>query len=444
MDNPFPHDPALTDALLAWTRYRISTTPSPKYGAKSAPELEAAFGHAITRAGVGGDESLRIFVDEIIPTIRAQGHPTNLAYVPAAPSPAALAFDAALGSSEIFGGTWESGSGAIHAENQALAWLANCAGFPPSAGGVFVSGGTVGNLSALHAARHKKRKQNSTNRLTLLASSEAHSSIQAVANVMDVNLEILPVDNTGRMKIDALNAIDTTNVFAIVANAGATNSGAVDDINALADFATARDIWLHLDGAYGLAALASPTARQVFNGIDRADSFIVDPHKWLFAPYDVCALVYRDPTEAAEAHAQHAVYLDPIHDKNNWDPTNYAMHLSRRARGLPLWFSLATYGSDAYADAIDQSIATANAIGDWINSQPEIDLSVRSNLSVLLFRPNNMTDVAIDDWANTCRDDGSLLCMPTTWQGVKHLRICVVNPLTDPKEIIEALKGLIA
>jgi glutamate/tyrosine decarboxylase-like PLP-dependent enzyme len=217
----------------------------------------------------------------------------------------------------------------------------------------------------------------------------------------------------------------------------------VDDINALADFATERDIWLHLDGAYGLAALGSPNARKAFAGIDRADSFIVDPHKWLFAPYDVCALVYRDPTEGAEAHAQHAVYLDPIHNKDNWNPTDYAMHLSRRARGLPLWFSLATYGSDAYAKAIDQSIATARTIGDWIDAQPEFDLSVQSELSVLLFRPNNMDDDSVDAWANRCRDEGTILCMPTTWQGVKHLRICVVNPLTDPDEVIDVLKGLI-
>jgi glutamate/tyrosine decarboxylase-like PLP-dependent enzyme len=444
MRNPFPHDPSLTDALLAWTRYRISTTPSAKYGAKTAAELDAAFGDAISSKGLGGEEGLRLFVDEIIPTIRAQGHPTNLAYVPAAPSPAALAFDAALGSSEIFGGTWESGSGAIHAENQALAWLAECAGFPDTAGGVFVSGGTVGNLSALHAARAKKRKTNTANRLTLLASSEAHSSIKAVANVMDVHLEILPVDDSGEMDLDALAQVDTTNVFAIVANAGATNSGAVDNISALADFANAHDIWLHLDGAYGLAALACPTSRKVFAGIERADSFIVDPHKWLFAPYDVCALVYRDPSKGAEAHAQRAVYLDPINNKDNWNPTDYAMHLSRRARGLPLWFSLVTYGSDAYADAVFQTIETANKIGDWIDAQAEFDLSVRSKLSVLLFRPIGISDEALDDWADRCREAGSILCMPTTWNGQKHLRICVVNPLTDPDVIIKALSSLIS
>jgi len=442
MDNPFPHDADLTAKLLAWTTERIATMPSPAFGAKSAQELEALFGHAITPDGVGGKESLRIFIEDIIPTIRTQSHPTNLAYVPASPSPAALSFDAALGSAEIFGGTWEAGSGAIHAENQAIAWLADCAGFPTTAGGVFVSGGTVGNLSALHAARQHKRKTRPIDQpLAILASSEAHSSIKAVADVMDVELIILPVDNEGCLQIAALDGVDCTRVFAIVANAGATNSGAVDDIEALADFAKANDLWLHLDGAYGLAALACPKNRETFKGIERADSFIVDPHKWLFAPYDVCALVYRDPSLAAAAHAQRAVYLDPI-NKDNWNPTDYAMHLSRRTRGLPLWFSLATYGCDAYGDAIARCVDTAHKISEWLDAQDYVDVSVCSKLSVVLFRPNRMSDTEIDDWANTHRDDGTILCMPTTWQGKKHLRICVVNPMTDVDDITEIFATL--
>ncbi len=444
MTNPFPHDKTLTNDLLDWTRDRIAKIPNTQYGAKPADELEKCFGHAITPSGVGGTESLRIFTDEIIPTVRSQSSATNVAYVPAYPSPAALAFDAALGSSGIFGGTWEAGSGAIHAENQALAWLASCAGFPETAGGVFVSGGTVGNLSALHAARHKWRANNTSDkRLAVLASTEAHSSIKAVLDVMDVELIKMPVDDNGEMILDALSDVDTSNVFAIVANAGATNSGAVDDISALADFSQKHGIWLHLDGAYGLAALACPENRKTFTGIERADSFIVDPHKWLFAPYDVCALVYRDPQIAASAHAQHAVYLDPIR-KDNWNPTDYAMHLSRRARGMPLWFSLATYGTDAYAQAIKMTIDAAQAIADWIDDQEYLELSVRSKLSVAVFRPKNMTDDEIDFWAETHRDNGTLLCMPTSWQGRKHLRICLVNPMTDVDQIttlFASLKG---
>ena len=250
-----------------------------------------------------------------------------------------MSFDAALGATGIFAGNWDGGAGAIHAENQALKWLTDLAGWDDNAGGVFVAGGTLGNLSALHAARNwKALRLKRPKRWAILCSSEAHSSIRAVANVMDVDLIEVTPDSNGRMSGASAQAALTENVFAIVANAGATNCGAVDDIEALAKLAEDRDVWLHLDGAYGLAALADPKTRPVFDGIEKAHSFIVDPHKWLFAPYDSCALVYRNAADATAAHGQSAEYLDAV-DKSQWNPSNYALHLTRRARGLPLWYS---------------------------------------------------------------------------------------------------------
>ena len=136
-----------------------------------------------------------------------------------------------------------------------------------------------------------------------------------------------------------------------MANAGATNSGAIDDIEALSELANLHDIWLYVDGAYGLAAIADPENATLFAGLDRADRLIVDPHKWLFAPYDSCALLYKDAIRGAEGHGQKGDYLYFV-DKAAWNPSDFALHLTRRPRGLPLWFSLAVYGSQAYASAI--------------------------------------------------------------------------------------------
>src|SRR6185295_11941748 len=166
------------------------------------------------------------------------------------------------------------------------------AGFPAGAGGVFVSGGTAANLSALVAARYAWRERTGSEARSVIAVSDAaHSSIASAARVMDASLLVVPTDERGRLTGDRLAATldgaeSASNVFAVVATAGTTNAGFVDDLGGVAEVAEARDLWMHVDGAYGLAALAAPSARHLFTGVERADSFCVDPHKWLFAPFD--------------------------------------------------------------------------------------------------------------------------------------------------------------
>lgn len=449
MEPIFPFHPENFSIIQTWISDRLKAQPNSHYGASTVADvLEEKLQGSIQENGLGDMEAFKKFKEVIIPAVRAQNHPLNLAYVPACPTPSSLMFDCALVAANIFGGSWEAGSGAIHAENQVLAWLAGAAGFPKEAGGVFVSGGTTGNLSALHAARHKHRTRLSTTskKWAILASDEAHSSIAAVARVMDVELKLIPTDNSGKIRTDCL--LDTFNhdhdperFFAIVGNAGATNSGAVDDLQFLANFAEQNNIWLHIDGAFGLAALANNEAKKIFKGIEKANSFIVDPHKWLFAPYDCCALIYRDPMDGADAHAQKAVYLDSI-QKDNWNPTNYAIHLSRKARGLPLWFSLVSYGTHAYSRAIENCIQTAKEIADGIKNNENLELIIEPQLSILVFRPKTMSDDEIDQWSDQNMVSGKILCLPTKWRDQKVLRICVVNPETQAEQVLACLNDL--
>ncbi len=441
----FPSDPDSLNRILEWTRTRILQGPDPRNGAQTPAALDAKIGGSITSNGMDPQAAFALFSDVIVPSTRPFNHPTSLAFVAAAPTPASLAFDAALGAAEIFAGNWDGGSGAIHAENQTLAWLAGLAGWSKNAGGVFVSGGTMGNLSALHAARMAwvNAGKPRPHRFRILCSEQAHSSIEAVAQVMDAEVVKVSSDATGRIipaKAQEVLA-HTSGVFAIVANAGATNCGAVDDLDALADLATQHGLWLHVDGAYGLAAMADPALRQQFDGIERADSFIVDPHKWFFAPYDSCALVYRDPIKGAQAHGQKGVYLDTL-DQAAWNPSDYALHLTRRARGLPLWFSLVTYGTLAYGAAIAKTYEIAQQIADGIENMDGLELILGPQLTVILFRPRTMSAADLDDWAEAQRRSGALLCLPTTWRGEKVLRICVVNPETDPDYVLEVLETL--
>jgi glutamate/tyrosine decarboxylase-like PLP-dependent enzyme len=202
-----------------------------------------------------------------------------------------------------------------------------------------------------------------------------------------------------------------------------------------------RGLWLLVDGAYGGAALAADSVRDRFSGIERADSFVVDPHKWLFAPYDCCALVYRRPELAQAAHTQRANYLDHI-DHEVWNPADYAVHLSRRPRGLPFWFSLAVHGTDRYREAIEASLATARAVADEIASRPYLRLVMAPELSVVLFaRPGYERD-DYDRWSNEHALGGTILCVPTTWQGETVLRLVFVNPATSAQAVAAILDSL--
>jgi glutamate/tyrosine decarboxylase-like PLP-dependent enzyme len=168
--------------------------------------------------------------------------------------------------------------------------------------------------------------------------------------VLDAQVLLVEEDEQGRLTAPALRRVleRAHDVFAVVASAGTTNAGVIDDLASVAEVCADMSVWMHVDGAYGGAGLAAPSVRDRYVGVEQADSFIVDPHKWLFATYDCCALVYRQPELARAAHSQHAGYLDAI-DREVWNPWDYGVHLTRRARGLPFWFSLATHGTNRTA-----------------------------------------------------------------------------------------------
>ena len=438
----------LTEAILRYSRERLRMDP-PTLDAPCPPEqLEARAGQTITADGLGGEEALRLFTDILAPACISVDHPKFLAFVPAAPTEAATLFDLVVGASSICASTWLESAGAIYAENQALRWIADLAGFPEEAGGVFVSGGTAGNLSALVAARHRWRKENPEYRKTrglVISSKGAHASIKQATHVLDVDLlEVGGHRLTGEDIEAALADIDSDDrarLFAIACTAGTTNLGIVDDMQAIGSICQREHLWMHVDGAYGGAGLAAPSVREEFNGVEVADSFIVDPHKWLFAPLDCCALIYRDPSIAREAHRQHGEYLEVFYD-GIWNASDYAHHLSRRARGLPLWFSLATHGTEAYTTAVEQTITVARAAGELIEAHPRLEVVTDQRLSICVFRRIGWSVQDYHDWSDKMLEAGDAFVTPTKFEGETVLRFCVVNPRTTVEHIKEILVTL--
>jgi glutamate/tyrosine decarboxylase-like PLP-dependent enzyme len=412
---------------------------------RTPEDLERAAGPTVTPAGIGADAALALWRDVLGPACVSVDHRRYLSFIPSAPTKAAAAFDMLVGATSVYSGSWLEGSGAVYAENQALRWLADLAGLPAQSGGAFVQGGTIGNLSALVAAREAARhaRGNHPRRWAVCVTDEVHSSVKhALKVVMDADVVEVPGDDRGRLVgsalrevVDGLAAEVRDGIFAVVATAGTTNLGVVDDIAGVAEVARENGWWLHVDGAYGGAGLAAPSVRELFAGVEHADSFIVDPHKWLFAPFDSCALIYRDPALGRAAHTQHASYLDPVNVEGEWNPSDFAIQLTRRARGLPFWFSLAVNGTDAYSTAIERTLEVTRQGAELIRAADHLRLLVEPELSVLVFERIGWELEDYARWSSRLLEEQLGFVTPSKHAGRVCTRFAIISPLTTAEDL---------
>lgn len=442
----------IVDMVLEYARRRILSDDTPLDKPFTPAELRRLAGGSISDEGMGARRALSLFENVLAPSCITTEHPRYLSFIPSAPSKAATAFDLIVSATAVYGGSWLEGSGAVYAENEVLAWLAAEFGLPTGAGGVFVQGGTIGNLSALVAARdyaarvRRDTGRNRPERWVVVCSAEAHSSIASAARVMDIDVVSIPVGDSGMLHGDQVRPAlveHGESVIAVVATGGSTNFGIVDDIASIAALKDDHDFWLHIDGAYGLAAALSDRARPRFAGIDRADSLIVDPHKWLFTPFDSCALIYRDPEIARVAHTQHAEYLDALTESIEWNPSDYSVQLTRRARGLPLWFSLATFGVQSYRDAIGASIDLAFSVADEIRAREHVRLVRDPQLSVVVFERVGWEPGDYAHWSNRLLDDQHAFVVPSSHAGRTNARFAIVNPRTTLDDLTSILDSML-
>jgi L-2,4-diaminobutyrate decarboxylase len=426
---------------------------APLDGSLTPDELAEAAGATVTEQGIGADAALRLWEHVLAPACLSVDHPRYLSFIPGAPSKAAAAFDMLVGASSVYGGSWLEGSGAVYAENQALRWIADLAGLPATAGGVFVQGGTVGNLWALVAAREaalRRRGGKRPARWAVAVTGETHSSVKhALQVVMDVDVVPVPGDERGRLtgtairkQLASLSEAERDGIFAVVATAGSTNLGVVDDIAGIASVAGEQGWWLHVDGAYGGAGLAAPSARGLFDGVEHADSFIVDPHKWLFAPYDCCALLYRDPVLARAAHTQKAGYLDPVTVEGEWNPSDFSVQLTRRARGLPFWFSLAVHGTAAYTEALERTLTVAREGRALIDAADHVRLLVEPDLSVLIFERIGWNEAEYGAWTAELLGEGFAFVTASKHADQVCTRFAIVNPNTTTDDLAQILDSM--
>ncbi len=442
----------LVELTMDTMKYVINRLSSNKLGIgkpQTAEHLKALVGETITSEGVGGEHAFKLWQEHLSKANVSIDHPRHLAFVPASPTRAAIMFDLVTSASSIHGAYWMEGAGGIFCENEAMRWMVSLTGLPTGAFGVFTSGGTAANLSAIVTAREYWRslnKENNVKKGLIITSSGAHSSVKAMAKVAD--LDILLVETEERLEkaalertIKNLSVEQRACLFAVVATGGTTNAGIIDDLDGIGDTCKTENLWFHVDAAYGGGALAADSVRHLFNGIEKADSITIDPHKWLFSPYDCGAVIYRKPKLAKKAHAQDGSYLDIFKDEGarGFNPTDYQIQLTRRVRGLPLWFSLATHGVNKYKEAVEKGIELAQIAGRLINENPNVELVRAPSLSCVLFRRIGWEANDYMHWTYSNHKKGLALVTPTKWRNGASIetvsRFCFINPDTTERDI---------
>ncbi|MDA2988653.1 MAG: aminotransferase class I/II-fold pyridoxal phosphate-dependent enzyme [Actinomycetota bacterium] len=442
-------DPAMLELILGYVTERLELAEAPVDGLGDRAAMHEAMAGLIGDGPREATEVLDVYVDYLADTVLSADSPRFFAFIPAAPTKASLLFDMVVSASSLQGCSWLEAAGAVMAENAALQVMADAAGLPESAGGTFVSGGSAGNLSALVVARDTASQRGLSPKIPhVLVSDQSHSSIANALRITGMR-PLIAHTTDGCLTVEAIEralAKDpeaAANLVAVVATAGTTNAGIVDDIAAAAHVAQQRTLWLHVDGAYGGAGMLVPRLRPLYDGIEHADSMVMDPHKWWFAPFDSAALIYRDPYLARQVHTQDASYLDVIHGNDDLNPSDLAFHLTRRARGMALWFSLAVNGLDAYRDAVDAGVRIAEYAASRIEAMDNVELVRHPELSIVLFRRENWTVAGYERWSQHLLKQQAAFVTSSSWYGEPVGRLAFLHPATTTEMVDEVLDSLL-
>jgi aromatic-L-amino-acid decarboxylase len=440
-------------ALELVERYYAELPGMPVMPVTTAQAVREILHEFVPEEGVGIAETLAVIRDVVYPLSRHNGHPRFFGYVASPGTPVAPVGDMLTAALNANVTSWRSAPAAAAMELLVIDWLKAMIGYDPAAQGLFVSGGSMANFSALAAARTAAEPEigRSGNMgkppLRIYVSGEAHFSIHKAARLMGIGS-----DNVVSVATDALLRIDTAELerriqadlhagltpMCIVANAGTVNTGAVDSLEELADIAGQHDIWLHADGAYGALAALAPSAKALFVGMERADSVSLDPHKWLYSSVGCGCVLYRDARAAIAAFSQEAEYTRPIGLSNEeafafWD---LGPELSRPFRALTIWLQIKLYGIDRIGDAIESNLACARYFGTLIDAEEEFELLAPVGLSVFCFRchPRAYTgdlDALNERILTELQRDGSSYLSNARIHGKFALRGCVLNHRTE-------------
>ncbi len=423
--------------------------------------LESLLREPIPQRPTPPEQVLEQAINDVFGHVMYTEHPRFFAFVPSPSNAVSAIADMLAAGYNAFAGTWLEASGAAMVEVQTLEWLLELVGLPTdTGGGIFTSGGSLANLTALHAARHAHCADDDT-RGVIYYSDQTHSSVDRATRIMGLRpgqVRRLPSDGDFRLRVDDLRraiAADRANgltPFCVVANAGTTNTGTVDPLIELADLCAEETIWLHVDAAYGGASVLSEQHKSLLAGIERADSVTVDPHKWLFQPYELGCLLVRDRRKLRQAFLLVPEYLkDTDKGEENVNFYDYGVQLTRGFRALKLWMSLKVFGLDAFRQAVDWGFEQAEIAAQFLAQNPRWQVVAGPQMGVINFRyvpEREMSPEAVDALqqaiVNEIVASGWAMIATTILKGKKVIRLVLINPRTTTDDIRETIDRLAA
>ena len=423
--------------------------------AASDAELSALIDGEPPEHPLGFEQSLAELEANVLTYASRLAHPGYFAFIPASSTFAGALGDLIAGALDIDAGSWTSASGPSRLELIVLDWFRSWIGYPQGAEGVLVSGGSAANLTALACARETLVGPGSATAVAY-ASDQTHSSIGRALRTLGFapdRVRTIPSDGCFRVRLDALRAAIDADARAglrpliVIANAGATNTGAIDPLPELADVCARHAMWLHVDAAYGGFVALSEHGRLALRGLELADSVTLDPHKWLHQPIECGCVLTRRPGLLTRAFATAPDYLEDYRSAEV-DFCDRGLQLTRGARALKIWLSLNTFGVGAFRAAVDRALALARHVAHRIAADPELELLCPPELGVVCFRrvcagcDQHELDLINADLVARLEATGHSLVSSTRLDGRYAIRMCIMNHTTSKRDVDRVLDWL--
>jgi len=429
----------------------------PPWRGGTREELEPVLRSTAPEEGRPAEEVLDFAASEILPVASRVDHPRFFAFVPSSATWPGVLADFLSSGYNTFQGTWLGGSGPSMIELVVLDWFRDWVGYPETAGGLFTSGGSAASLDAFVAAREAA---GGPDRPSVYMSDQSHTALVRAATIVGVrpeNVRKVPSDGHFRLDVAALaravaqDRADGLTPIAVCANAGATNTGAVDPMPDLADFCESEAIWFHVDAAYGGFAVLTEQGKEILKGMERADSIAMDAHKWLFQPFEAGCLIVKDVRRLESAFSVQPEYLQDA----QWgqDHPNFGdrgLQLSRSFRALKVWMSIQTFGVAAFRRSVAKGMELAERAEEYAMNSELLQVANPASLGVVCFRFNprdaDLSDEELERINKAIQSEvistGTAMTSSTRLRGLYSLRFCILNHRTEWTDVRETLEAI--